>query len=101
MRPGSLIVNVGRGTLIDQDALIEALAAERIGAAVLDVTVPEPLPDDSPLWTLPGCLVTPHISALGDVDVLWHTTALLFAENLRRYVAGEPLLNVTSPVAGY
>jgi phosphoglycerate dehydrogenase-like enzyme len=101
MRPGSLIVNVGRGILIDQDALIEALAAERIGAAVLDVTVPEPLPDDSPLWTLPGCLVTPHISALGDVDALWHTTALLFAENLRRYVAGEPLLNVTSPAAGY
>ena len=101
MPPGSLIVNVGRGALIDQDALIEALADGRIGAAVLDVTTPEPLPDDSPLWTLPGCLVTPHISALGDIEALWHTTALLFAENLRRYVAGEPLFNVTSPGAGY
>ena len=73
----------------------------RIGAAVLDVTEPEPLPDDSPLWTAPGCLVTPHISALGDVAALWHTAASLCAENLRRYVAGEPLLNVTSPTAGY
>jgi len=69
--------------------------------AVLDVTVPEPLPDDSPLWTLPGCVVTPHISALGEVAALWHTTALLLAENLRRYVAGEPLLNLVSRAAGY
>jgi phosphoglycerate dehydrogenase-like enzyme len=101
MRPDALLVNVGRGVLVDQDALVEALADGRIGAAVLDVTEPEPLPDDSPLWSLPGCLVTPHISALGDVAALWHTTALLFAENLRRYVAGEPLYNLTSPTAGY
>lgn len=101
MRPDALLVNVGRGALVDQDALVQALAAGRIGAAVLDVTDPEPLPDDSPLWALPGTLVTPHISALGDVAALWHTAALLFAENLRRYVAGEPLLNMTSPTAGY
>ncbi|MET0773686.1 MAG: D-2-hydroxyacid dehydrogenase [Candidatus Limnocylindrales bacterium] len=101
MRRDALLVNVGRGALVDQDALIEALAGRRIGAAVLDVTDPEPLPDDSPLWTLPGTLVTPHISALGEVTALWHTAALLCAENLRRYVAGEPLLNVTSPAAGY
>jgi phosphoglycerate dehydrogenase-like enzyme len=101
MRPDALLVNVGRGVLVDQEALIEALAAGRIGAAVLDVTDPEPLPDASPLWTLPGTLVTPHISALGEVAALWHTAALLCAENLRRYVAGEPLLNVTSPTAGY
>ena len=100
MRPDALLVNVGRGALVDQDALIEALADGRI-TAVLDVTDPEPLPDDSPLWTLPDTLVTPHISALGDVAALWHTAALLCAENLRRYVAGEPLLNVTSPTAGY
>jgi phosphoglycerate dehydrogenase-like enzyme len=101
MRPEALLVNVGRGSLVDQEALIEALGTGRIGAAVLDVTDPEPLPDDSPLWTLPGCLVTPHISALGDVEMLWHTTALLFAENLGRYVRGEPLLNRTSASAGY
>jgi len=101
MRPGSLLVNVGRGALVDQDALVEALAEGRIGSAVLDVTEPEPLPDDSPLWTSPSTLVTPHISALGDVAALWHTAALLCAENLRRYVAGEPLFNVTSPTAGY
>jgi phosphoglycerate dehydrogenase-like enzyme len=101
MRPDALLVNVGRGVLVDQAALIEILAAGRIGGAVLDVTDPEPLPDDSPLWTLADCLVTPHISALGDVAQLWHTTALLFAENLRRYAAGEPLLNVTSARTGY
>ncbi len=101
MRPESLLVNVGRGALIDQDALIEALAADRGLTAVLDVTDPEPLPEDSPLWRLPGALVTPHISALGEVAMLWHTHALLCAENLRRYVAGEPLLNVTSSAAGY
>jgi len=101
MRPQALLVNVGRGALIDQDALIWTLREGRIGGAVLDVTVPEPLPDDSPLWALPGCLVTPHLSGWGDEAALWHTTALLFAENLRRYVTGEPLLNVTSKAAGY
>jgi phosphoglycerate dehydrogenase-like enzyme len=101
MRPDSLLVNVGRGALIDQAALVEALAVGRPGTAVLDVTDPEPLPDGSPLWTSPGALVTPHISALGDVAMLWHTHAVLCAENLRRYVAGEPLFNVTSPTAGY
>jgi phosphoglycerate dehydrogenase-like enzyme len=101
MRPHALLVNVGRGALVDQDALIETLRAGRIGGAVLDVTVPEPLPDDSPLWTFPDCLVTPHLSGWGDEAALWHTTALLFADNLRRYVAGEPLLNVTSRAAGY
>jgi phosphoglycerate dehydrogenase-like enzyme len=101
MRPEALLVNVGRGVLVDQDALIGALAERRIGGAVLDVTVPEPLPDDSPLWTLADCLVTPHISAWGDEAALWHTTALLFAENLGRYARGEPLLNVTSRSAAY
>ncbi len=96
MRPDALLVNVGRGALVDQEALIDALARRRIGGAVLDVTTPEPLPPDSPLWSLPNSLVTPHLSAWGDEDALWHTTAMLFAENLGRYVRGEPLLNVTS-----
>jgi phosphoglycerate dehydrogenase-like enzyme len=100
MRPDALLVNVGRGALVDQDALIEALAAGRM-AAVLDVTDPEPLPDDSPLWRLAGALVPPHIPELADIAMLWHPHALLGAENLRRYVAGEPLFNVTSPAAGY
>lgn len=101
MRPDALLVNVGRGALVDQEALIATLEGGRIGAAVLDVTMPEPLPDESPLWTLPGCLVTPHLSAWGDDAALWHTTAMLLAENLRRYVAGEPLLNLTSRASGY
>ncbi|MFN8521447.1 MAG: D-2-hydroxyacid dehydrogenase, partial [Chloroflexota bacterium] len=101
MRPHALLVNVGRGALVDQGALVESLAARRRGGAVLDVTTPEPLPPDHPLWALPNCLVTPHLSGWGDQAALWHTTALLFAENLRRYAAGEPLLNVTSRAAGY
>lgn len=101
MRPDALLVNVGRGALVDQDALIEVLERRRIGGAVLDVTTPEPLPGDSPLWSLPNSLVTPHLSAWGDEDALWHTTATLFAENLGRYARGEPLLNVTSRDAGY
>lgn len=101
MGPDALLVNVGRGALVDQEALIDALEQRRIGGAVLDVTTPEPLPPDSPLWSLPNCLVTPHLSAWGDEDTLWHTTALLFAENLGRYVRGEPLLNVTSHATGY
>lgn len=101
MRPHALLVNVGRGGLVDQDALIELLATRRIGGAVLDVTTPEPLPPDGPLWGLPDTLVTPHLSAWGDEDALWHTAALLFAENLGRYVRSEPLLNVTSAETRY
>jgi phosphoglycerate dehydrogenase-like enzyme len=101
MRPDALLVNVGRGALVDQDALVEVLTARRIGGAVLDVTVPEPLPDDSPLWRLPNCLVTPHLSAWGQEWALWHTAALLFADNLGRYVRGETLLNAVSREAGY
>jgi phosphoglycerate dehydrogenase-like enzyme len=101
MRPDALLVNVGRGALVDQDALIEVLTEQRIGGAVLDVTSPEPLPDDSPLWRLPNCLVTPHLSAWGQEWALWQTAAQLFADNLGRYVRGETLLNTVSREAGY
>lgn len=101
MRPDAWIHSVGRGTLIDQGALLSALSDRRIAGAVLDVTEPEPLPPDDPLWSVPGCLVTPHVSGLGDERELWHQTALLLGEQLRRYLGGHPLLNVTSPTAGY
>lgn len=101
MRPEAWLINVGRGRLIDEDALAEALARHAIGGAVLDVFVDEPLPPESPFWALEDCLVTPHVSGLGGMDAFWHATALLLAENLRRELAGEPLLNRTDPVAGY
>ena len=101
MRPDAWLVNVGRGALVDEDALVAALRAGRIGGAVLDVTSQEPLPPDHPLWDVPNCLVTPHVSGTGDRQALWHTTAMLFAENLQRYLRGDELLNRTSGSAGY
>ena len=101
MRPDAWILNVGRGALIDQGALVAALRAGRLGGAVLDVTTPEPLPADDPLWAAPRTLVTPHISAIGDRAHLWHLTAVLLADQLRRDLAGEPQRNVVSRAAGY
>ncbi len=101
MRPDAWLINVGRGALVDEDALVRSLRAGTIGGAVLDVTAVEPLPPDHPLWDLPNCLVTPHVSGTGGVDVLWHITAGFMAENLTRYLRGEPLLNRTSGAAGY
>lgn len=101
LRPGAWVINVGRGSAIDEDALLDALRSGRIGGAVLDVTSHEPLPEDHPLWSEPRCVVTPHVSGLGDIDAIWHRVALLFAENLRRDAADAPLLNQTSGVRGY
>jgi len=101
MRPDAWLVNVGRGALVDEGALIRELQARSIGGAVLDVTAHEPLPADDPLWDAPNCLVTPHVSGTGDRDMLWHVTAGFMAENLLRYVRGEPVLNRTSGAAGY
>jgi phosphoglycerate dehydrogenase-like enzyme len=101
LKPGAWIINVGRGSAIDEVALLEALRAGRIGGAVLDVTSQEPLPEDHPLWAEPRCIVTPHVSGLGDIDAMWHRVALLFGEQLRRDAADIPLLNLTSGTEGY
>lgn len=95
----AFIVNIGRGSAIDTDALVEALHAGSIGGAGLDVTDPEPLPDGHPLWDMDNVLITPHTSggSPGD-DARIHT---LFLENLRRYRDKEPLLNLVDPVRGY
>jgi phosphoglycerate dehydrogenase-like enzyme len=99
MRPDALLVNIGRGPLIDQNALIAALEAGKLGGAALDVTDPEPLPADSPLWGFENVQITPHISGMSaNYDAL---TADLFAENLRRYLAGDPLLNLVDRERGY
>lgn len=91
MRQGALLVNAARGPIVDTDALVEALHSGRIRAA-LDVTDPEPLPDGHPLWSCPNLLITPHI---GGSTPQFAPRSVKIAENeLRRYIAGEPLQNV-------
>jgi glyoxylate/hydroxypyruvate reductase len=94
--PASCIfVNIGRGGVVDEPALIDALRDRRIAGAVLDVFATEPLPADSPLWTLPNVLVTPHAAALSAREN--ERIAELFADNLRRHLDGRPLRNVVEP----
>ncbi|HXZ88082.1 MAG TPA: D-2-hydroxyacid dehydrogenase, partial [Candidatus Binataceae bacterium] len=98
MRPHTYIVNVGRGEVIDQDALIEALREKRIGGAGLDVFAREPLEADSPLWDLENVILTPHMSgAFKDYN---SACCELFAANLRRYRAGQPLHNFVDRALG-
>jgi phosphoglycerate dehydrogenase-like enzyme len=91
MRPGALLVNASRGPVVDTTALVEHLAAGHIRAA-LDVTDPEPLPREHPLWDAPGLLLTPHIA--GDSPQAEERVYRLIGDQLRRYANGEPLLNV-------
>ena len=91
MPPHLLFVNVGRGELVDQAALTDALASGRIGGAGLDVFDPEPLPADDPLWDLPNVIITPHNSGASDATA--QRVAAIFLDNLQRFVSGEPLLN--------
>jgi phosphoglycerate dehydrogenase-like enzyme len=98
--PASCIfVNVGRGGVVDEPALIDALRERRIAGAVLDVFATEPLPEDSPLWTLPNALVTPHAAALSAREN--ERIVELFTDNLRRYLDGRPLRNVVEPGVYY
>jgi phosphoglycerate dehydrogenase-like enzyme len=93
------LVNLGRGALVDETALLEALADGHIAGAALDVFQEEPLPAVSPWWALPQVIVTPHVSGFG--PRFWERTCDLFARNLRRWLAGEPLENVVDKRAGY
>jgi phosphoglycerate dehydrogenase-like enzyme len=93
MKPGALFVNAGRGRTVDTDALVSTLNAGRIRAA-LDVTDPEPLPSDHPLWHAPNTLITPHIA--GNVARWQERGYRLAGEQIRRFAAGIPLIGVTS-----
>jgi phosphoglycerate dehydrogenase-like enzyme len=93
MKPGALLVNAGRGTAVDTDALVDAVGRGRIRAA-LDVTDPEPLPEDHPLWGLPGVLLTPHLA--GDSEAAERRVYRFVGEQVARYLRGEPLVNVVT-----
>jgi phosphoglycerate dehydrogenase-like enzyme len=99
MKPDACLINVGRGPLVDESALANALREKKIGGAALDVFPKEPLVADSPLWDVPNLLITPHTAAL--TDKLWERHYALFAENLRRYLKGEALLAVVDKRKGY
>jgi len=101
MRPTAWLINVGRGGHVDEAALLAALRDRRIAGAVLDVFADEPLPAASPLWALPNVIVTPHLAGVAGPVQFWASAAGLLSENLRRYAAGEPLLNVVDPRRGY
>ena len=99
MKPWAWVINIARGELIDERALLRALREGRIGGAVLDTFRDEPLPASSPFYDLPNVIVTPHTSwSSGRV---LDRSVELFCDNLRRFAKGEPLLNVVDPTAGY
>jgi phosphoglycerate dehydrogenase-like enzyme len=99
MRQDAWLINVGRGGLFDEAELVDAVRARRVGGAVLDVAWREPLEASNPLWSMPNVIVTPHVAGLSPTT--WNALAELFAQNLARYVAGEPLLNLVDPDHGY
>ncbi|MFT4295016.1 MAG: D-2-hydroxyacid dehydrogenase [Micropruina sp.] len=98
-KPGVTVVNVGRGTVIDEDALVDALRSGQVGFAALDVFAVEPLPADSPLWDLENVLVSPHSGGLDSKED--ERICAIFCDNLRAYLAGRPLANVVDPSSGY
>ncbi|MEV0332598.1 D-isomer specific 2-hydroxyacid dehydrogenase family protein [Nocardia sp. NPDC050717] len=99
LRPSSWVINVARGSLIDTDALVDALSRGVIGGAGLDVTDPEPLPDGHRLWTLPNAIITPHDSNPPQLRLAAFADHV--GANVARFVAGEPLLAIIEPERGY
>ena len=98
---GAILVNVGRGTVLDQDALIDALRSGHLAGAALDVMVPEPLPADHPLWDAPNLLITPHISGNMSLEHTCDVDVDLFCEDMARFAAGLPLLRAVDRKRGY
>jgi phosphoglycerate dehydrogenase-like enzyme len=100
LKQGAGIINVGRASAMDYDALSDLLRAEHLSGAIIDVFDPEPLPLESPLWCVPNLIVTPHVSA-DDGDNYVRITLDIFFNNLRRHLNGEPLQNIVRPELGY
>ena len=99
MKPTARLINVARGAVLDEAALVEALARGSIAGAALDVTAIEPLPEDSPLWSMPQVIVSPHMS--GDFFGYPEVLVSAFMENFRRFRAQQPLLNVVDKASGF
>lgn len=99
MRPNAYLINVARGALVDEQALIAALQEKRIGGAALDVFEEEPLPAQSPLWDMDNVLITPHQGGLA--HKLWERQYALFSQNLSRFLNGAPLIGVVDKKSGY
>ena len=99
IKRGAVLINIARGSVIDEPALIDALRSGQLGGAALDVVAREPLAADSPLWDMPNVLITPHSMSTG-IDENERLTTL-FCDNLRRYLAEQPLHNVIDKVRGY
>ncbi|MFZ9395450.1 MAG: D-2-hydroxyacid dehydrogenase [Erythrobacter sp.] len=100
MKRDAVIVNIARGAVIDQPALVEALEQKRIGGAFLDVTTPEPLPPEHPLWALGNAQITMHLSGRAQ-DKMFQRSAERFLDNLGKYLKGEPIGPVFDPRLGY
>lgn len=99
--PSAYVINVGRGSAIDQEALVEALQARRLAGAALDVMVPEPLPADHPLWDCPNTILTPHVSGNMSLGLTCDLDVEMFCRDLARYAAGEPLERLVDRTRGY
>lgn len=95
------VVNVGRGSAIDQNALVEALMQRKLAGAALDVMAPEPLPADDPLWDCPNTIITPHVSGNMSLGLTCDIDVDMFCADLARYAAGEPLANLVDRIRGY
>ena len=100
MKPGAWLINIARGDMIDDDALLAALRDRRIGGAFLDPTGPEPLPPEHPLWSAPNCMITMHLSGRSQTKMFARAGALFLA-NLQAFLVGRPMKNVADLEAGY
>ena len=99
LKQGAYVIVVSRGGIVLEDALAEALSSGHVAGAALDAVDPEPLVEDSPLWSLPNVIMSPHVSA--DSPEMWERRRQIFKENVRRYLAGEILLNICDKQKGF
>jgi len=97
----AIVINVGRGTALDQDALMDALNHDRLGGAALDVMMPEPLPPDHPLWNTRHLIITPHIAGNMTLGYTCERAVEMFCEDLKNYAEGRPLLRLVDRSRGY